>query len=293
MSEGRARSIRRSAGVSVVLDLLLGGGKLAAGLLAGSVAMVSDSFHSLIDVASAAVVALVGSLASLPPDRRHPYGHGKVEAVGTAVIGVILIVTGAFLLWTGIVSALGGPEVPPGSLALWAAGASVLVKEGLFRYMRHLGDKLDASPVRAQAWHHRTDAFSSLAALGGITLARLGFPVLDPLMGAVIAVFIVRLGAVFAWSALEELMDAAPSSSLIQSLESAASSVEGVRGIEDIRARRYGPYLHVDLMARVAPEMTVHEGDLLVRKIESTMSQRLRQVREVNIQLRPQEDNVD
>lgn len=294
MSPGhRAREIRWAAGISVVLDLVLGAGKLAAGLLAGSVAMVADAFHSLIDVASAGVVALVGTLASLPPDRNHPYGHGKVEAVGAGLIGLILIATGAGLLVSGISSALDPPAGVPGVLALWAAGFSVVVKEALFRYMRGLGARLNSSPVKAQAWHHRTDALSSVAALVGVALARTGLPVLDPLVGAVIALFIIRMGAVFAWGALEELVDAAPSPSQVETLREAAEEVPGIRGVEDIRARRYGPYLHVDITVRVAPDLTVQEGHQMMRRVEEAMVSRQKQVREVKVQLHPCDDMGD
>ncbi len=285
--EDRAAGARGVALVSIAFDIFLAVAKLAAGIVGQSMAMLADALHSLVDIGCSLVVAVSVSLASRPPDRTHPYGHGKVETVGTGVLGIILVVAGFRLGYEGVIRVFADSGGIPGVVALWVAGGSLVVKEALYRYVRSVGDRIKSSTVRAHAWHHRTDAMTSLAALVGVGAARYGFTSLDPLVAALIAVVIVRGGLSFAWSALQELLDAAPSADLLEKISRAAMGVPGVEQVADVRVRRYGPGLHVDLVACIREEMSLLDGHKMIHLVEEAVRWDVRQVKEVDVHLHP------
>ena len=177
--------------LSIAVNLLLSAGKLAAGLLAHSGAMISDAVHSASDVFSTFVVIIGVKLSAKDSDREHPYGHERMECVAAVILSGILLATGLIIGWEGVQKILPGHGelTPPGVLAAVAALVSIVVKELLFRYVRHHARRLDSTALMAEAWHHRSDALSSIGALAGILGARAGFPILDPLASVVICVF--------------------------------------------------------------------------------------------------------
>ena len=195
--------------ISILVNLLLSAGKLAAGLLAHSGAMISDAVHSASDVFSTLVVIVGVKLSGKESDREHPYGHERMECVAAILLSGILLATGLIIGWEGIRKILSERSEleAPGILAAAAALVSILVKEGLFRYVRGFARKLDSTALMAEAWHHRSDALSSIGALAGILGARAGFPVLDPLASVVICVFIAKAAADIFRDAVDKMVD--------------------------------------------------------------------------------------
>ena len=193
--EEPSRAAMHVSWVSILANVLLSLLKLLAGLLAHSGAMVSDAVHSCSDVFSTVVVMIGMRLSARDSDREHPYGHERLECVAAVILAVVLLITGLFIGYGGLQTIIQGQSAElsvPGLAALAAALVSIAVKEGMFWYTRRYARALDSPALMADAWHHRSDAFSSVGALVGIAGARLGLPILDPLASVVICAFIVK-----------------------------------------------------------------------------------------------------
>ena len=205
----RSESAVRVSRVSILINLLLSAGKLLAGLLARSGAMVSDAVHSASDVFSTLIVLIGLRLAGRDSDREHPFGHERMESAAALILAVVLLVTGLFIGYGSLRKILAGGDalVVPGVPALIAAIVSILVKEGMFRYTRRYARALNSSALMADAWHHRSDALSSVGALIGVAGARMGLPILDPLAGLVICVFILKAAFDIFRDALDKMVD--------------------------------------------------------------------------------------
>ena len=179
--------------VTIIINLVLAGFKFVAGFVAHSGAMISDAVHSASDVLATFIVILGVKLAGRDADRDHPYGHERLECVAALILGVILAATGFGIGLSGIRKITGGEELLiPGTLALIAAAVSIVVKEAMFWYTWLAAKKIDSSALKAEAWHHRSDALSSVGSFAGILGARLGFPALDPVASVVICLFILK-----------------------------------------------------------------------------------------------------
>ena len=189
--------------VTIVINLTLAGFKFLAGFLARSGAMISDAVHSASDVLATLIVILGVKLAGRDADRSHPYGHERLECVAALILAVILGATGLGIGWSGIRKITGGGELAvPGLLALIAAVVSIVVKEAMFWYTWLAAKKINSSALKAEAWHHRSDALSSVGSFAGILGARLGFPALDPVASVVICLFILKA----AWDILSDAL---------------------------------------------------------------------------------------
>ncbi len=276
--------------VNIALVLVKGG----AGIFSGSVAMLADALHSASDIVASAVVWAGIWMASRPADEQHPYGHGKAESIASKIVAILVILAG---LNIGFMSAraLFTPERPaPGAPALFAALLSVVVKEILFRYTYRIGREQECRALVANAYEHRSDAFSSVAALLGIAGARAGVALnrpllfyLDPLAGLLVSAFIVRMGWRLAGEAASELMDARADQSLLSELSGLALEVEGVLEIHEIRARAAGPHYLVDLEIGVDGRLTVEQGHDVARRVKEHLLCEKEQVTGVLIHVNP------
>ena len=200
--------VKNLSAVGIVGNILLAGFKLFSGIIGRSGAMVSDAVHSLSDV-FATLIAYIGVLLSRrPEDAEHPYGHERFECIASLVLGLILAGTGVGIGYTGIHKLLAPVELEiPTILPLFAAVVSILVKEGMFRYTMHYAKKLDSTAFKADAWHHRSDALSSVGSFIGIGLARMGFPIMDPIAAMIICVLILKVAFDITKGALRKMTD--------------------------------------------------------------------------------------
>jgi len=270
------------AWIGILINFILMIIKGLAGYLANSQAMTADAFHSGADIFVSFAVIIGMFIASKPADQEHPYGHGKAETIASKIIALIIVLAGLNVAFSSLGAFFKGVDVTPGSMALWAALLSILVKEITFRYTYYLGEKVDCKVLLANSWEHRSDVFSSVAALIGIGGARIGdflgypfFLYLDPLAGLIVSVFIIRMGLCLAGEAAYELMDASAREDIIEDIRETACNVEGVTEIHDVKARSAGPYVLVDLRIGVRCDLTVKEGhDIAKRVKEGLLSQR-------------------
>ncbi len=277
MVENRVDTGTRVSFISIAANIALALLKLAAGIGAGSSAMVSDSMHSFSDSVSTVAVLVGLRIAGAPPDAEHPYGHGRAETVAAKLVALLLILTAVGVGYAAVQKLLSGDISQPGSLALWAALVSIIVKEGMYRYTAAVGHRIRSKALLADAWHHRTDALSSVTAFVGIFGARLGMVFLDPAAGLVVAAMVLKTGLSIYWQSIEELVDTAPPVSVLESISETAQSTPGVIHVNEIKARSHGPYVYVDLKICVDRTITVQAG----HDIAHATAERLRALPEV------------
>lgn len=271
----RKAAARSSTWVSVVVNVVLSTVQVASGLWAGSQALVADGIHSLSDLASDFVVLLALRHSRKEADLDHHYGHQRYENAASLVLGLILLAVGVGMVWSAA-HRLQDPSniAVVSSLALWVAAASLLAKEGLFRYMLKVGQAVRSSLLVANAWHARSDAASSLLVLVGIGGNMLGYPLLDPLAATGVGVMVAKMGWGFVWDALHDLTDRAASVEHTEGISRTLRSVPGVQGIHDLRTRKTGDMILVDVHLDIDGHLTVAQGhDIAKRAREWVMQQ--------------------
>jgi cation diffusion facilitator family transporter len=250
----------RAIVVGMVANILLSLFKFAGGILGNSVALVADAIHSLSDLITDVIVLFTHRIGKLPQDEDHPYGHGRAETIGTTLVGLIIIVTGIGVIHETWESIAEGSSKIPGILAASAAILSILINEGLYHYTRRIGEATQSPSLIANAWHHRTDAISSIAALIGIIGASQGFPFMDPLAGAVVGCMIIKVGIDITRGGIRDLMDTALSAEHTQKIHSVLKDIPEVLHFHDLRTRVIGGEFLIDVHILVDSDMTVTEG---------------------------------
>lgn len=252
---------RRCTLVSVAVNIGLSLAQAAAGLWAGSQALLADALHSLSDLVSDFVVLLAGHHGRKDPDTDHPYGHYRYETAASLVLGCLLLAVGLGMLW----SAVGKIQHPQGAqavkpIALWVAVVALLSKELLFRYMLAVAKRVRSGMLVANAWHARSDAASSLVVALGIGGNLLGYHVLDPVAALVVGLMVARMGWKFGWDALHDLMDRAADAETVEAIRHTMLDTPGVQGVHDLRTRKMGDQVLVDVHLEIDANLTVAEG---------------------------------
>ncbi len=279
----------RVSGLSILVNLLLTAGKLAAGLLARSGAMISDAVHSASDVFSTLIVMIGVKLSGKESDREHPYGHERMECVAAILLSGILLATGLLIGYQGIRSILSEREElqSPGILAAVAAGVSILTKELLFHYVRHQARKLDSPALMAEAWHHRSDALSSIGALAGILGARAGFPVLDPLASVVICVFIAKAAFDIFRDAVNKMVDHSCDEETETAIRLCAVEQPEVARIDLLRTREFGNRIYIEMEIAVDGELPLRQAHAVAERVHDEIEQRVPKVKHIMIHVNP------
>jgi cation diffusion facilitator family transporter len=278
----RGRRIVRVTLAGAAVNALLAAGKFAAGVLGRSAALVADAAHSLSDLATDAAVLLFVRVAARPPDEDHDFGHGKFETFATFLISLALFGVAAALLRDGAARALAafrapGSAAPPGGIAVAAAAVSVAAKELLYRWTRREGERLRAPAVVANAWHHRSDALSSVGALAGVAAARFGGPgwaVLDPLAAVAVALLVAWSAWELAAPAVGELLERSLPADVEAELLRLVAEDPAVRDPHNLRTRRIGAGIAVEVHVRVDPSLTVRESHDIAHGVEDRIRAR-------------------
>ncbi len=294
VSEERFKNSMAGARTGVIVNIFLVLIKGSAGILSGSMAMLADALHSAADIAASAVVYVGIRVSSKPADEEHPYGHGKAESIASKIVAIIIIFAGINIGAFSLRALFHTAHPVPGSAALWAALLSVLIKECLFRHTYRIGRDWKCKALIANAYEHRSDAISSLAALLGIGGARLGLVFgtpqlfyLDPLAGVVVSIMIIRMGWHIAGQAASELMDGRADAELIEELSSLILGVAGVQELHEIRARAAGPHYLVDLEIGVDEEITVRQGHDVARRVKERLLCEKPEISDVLVHVNP------
>ncbi|KMQ74114.1 cation diffusion facilitator family transporter [Marinobacter subterrani] len=277
--------------IGMVLDAVLGIIKVIGGALFHSQALIVDGIHSFSDVASDLVVLGVMKVSRQEPDDDHPYGHQRIETFGTLVLGSILIAVGAALAWENTLRLIeGGVETMPGWPVLVAAGASVVGKEWIYRYTREVGVAIKSDLIIANAWHSRTDAFSSVVVVVSTAGAMMGMLWLDVFAAVIIAGIIIHIGWKFTWDSVKELVDTGLSPEDTKMLKSIARDTNGVRNVHELRSRRMGHDILLDIHLVVRPEISVSEGHQIGMQVVSGMRDALDNIRYINFHIDAEND---
>ena len=276
--------------VTIVINLALAGFKFLAGFLAHSGAMVSDAVHSASDVLATFIVILGVKLAGRDADRDHPYGHERLECVAALILGVILAATGLGIGWSGIRKITGGEAlVVPGTLALIAAIVSIVVKEAMFWYTWLAAKKIDSSALKAEAWHHRSDALSSVGSFAGILGARLGFPALDPVASVVICLFILKAAWDIMADALGKMTDHACPPAMVQEMADSILSQPGVLGLDTLNTRLFGDRVYVDVEIQADGDLPLKVTHATAQAVHDTLERTFPQVKHCMVHVNPAE----
>ena len=261
ISAEKQSAAKKSTLVSVAVNLALTVSQVFAGLLSGSQGLVADGIHSLSDLVADFVVLFANHHSAKDADEDHHYGHQRYETAASLFLGVSLLVVGLGMLWSAghkIVNPIAASQIS--ILALYVALGSLAAKEILFRYMLAVAERVRSSMLVANAWHARSDAASSLVVSVGIVGALFGFPILDSVGALIVGLMIVRTGWSFSWDALNDLMDRAVSEEEHQHIEKIILSTEGVLGCHDLRTRKMGDMILVDVHIEVDANATVQVG---------------------------------
>ena len=276
--------------VSIVGNIALSLLKLLAGIFAHSGAMVSDAVHSASDVFSSIVVIIGVKLSARDSDDDHPYGHERLECVAAIILAMVLLVTGLFIGYQAVVNIISGDYEDlaiPGGLAIVAAVVSIAAKEAMFRYTKHYAKKLDSGALMADAWHHRSDALSSVGALIGVVGARMGFPVLDSVASLIICVFIAKAAFDIFKDAVDKMVDHSCDKETEDELWECVMSQEGVIGVDLLNTRMFGSKIYVDIEIAVDGDLTLREGHAIAERVHSTIEQSFPKVKHIMVHVNP------
>lgn len=276
--------------ISIVTNILLSVLKAFAGLAAHSGAMLSDAVHSASDVISTIVVIIGIKISSKESDKEHPYGHERLECVAAIVLATILCITGLGIGYSALKNIVGreyNELAVPGMLALIAAVVSILVKESMFWYTKIYAKKIDSSALMADAWHHRSDALSSVGALIGIAGARMGYPVLDSIASLVICIFIVKAAYDIFKDAVRKMIDEACDEETENKLRELALSQDGVLGVDLLRTRVFGNKIYVDIEIGADGEKPLKETHEIAEKVHDTIEKNFPKVKHIMVHVNP------
>lgn len=276
--------------VTIIGNILLSVMKLIAGFIAHSNAMISDAIHSASDVFSTFVVIIGIKLASKKADKEHPYGHERLECVAAIVLSMVLFITGFGIGAAALKNITSGDYnniVVPGILALVAAIVSIVSKEAMYWYTRYNAKRIDSSALMADAWHHRSDAFSSIGALIGIAGARLGFPIMDSIASLIIFVFIIKAAYDIFKDAIDKMVDHACDDDTVNQIRECVMKHEDVLGIDMLQTRIFGNKIYVDLEIATDGSYTLSKAHTIAESIHDDIEKSFPKVKHIMVHVNP------
>ena len=289
MNENMEKIAMKVSIISIIANVVLAAFKLVAGILAHSGAMISDAIHSASDVFSTFVVMIGIKIASKEPDEEHPYGHERMECVAAIILATILCITGLGIGKNALSNITGnsGEMAVPGMLALIAAIVSIIVKEAMFWYTRHYAKMIDSGALMADAWHHRSDALSSIGAFIGIIFARMGYVMMDSIACLVICVFIVKAAYDIFKDAIDKMVDKSCSLEVEAEIRTIVMSVDGVKGIDSLSTRLFGNKMYVDIEIRADGEKTLNETHEIAEAVHDSIEAQFEKVKHIMVHVNP------
>lgn len=282
--------IRKLSLVGIIGNVFLSAFKFIAGIMGNSSAMVSDAVHSLSDVFATFIAFLGVRFGRREADASHPYGHERIESLAAIVLGLILLVTGVGIGLVGLEKILAGnyESLPiPGMIALVAAIVSIAVKEGMFWYTRHWARVIRSSAFEADAWHHRSDAMSSIGALVGVGGSMLGYPVLDPIASVVICLFILKQGISIIYDALKKMLDTSCGEQFEKEVRQLVDAENQVERIDMLRTRMFGDKVYIDMEIAIDGSMQLTDAHAIAERVHDDIEHAFPEVKHVMIHVNP------
>ncbi|SDC23491.1 cation diffusion facilitator family transporter [Pelagirhabdus alkalitolerans] len=290
----RSRKAQFASWIGIIGNLLLAVMKGVVGWLSGSHALVADAAHSASDVISSITVLAGVRAANKPPDKEHPYGHGKAESISAIIVSILLIIVGFEIAWSSLQVFWGEAIIAPRGMALIAITISIVSKELMYQYKNRLGKRINSPALMADAWHHRSDVFSSMGVLIGVGGAIIGDQLgyaflvyLDPLAGMIVALFIIRIGYQMIRKSihmvLENILDEEESARFITTTK----SITGVLQVDELRARSHGQYVVLDLKIGVDPALNVEKAHQISKRVKQALMNEHHDVSDVLVHVNP------
>jgi cation diffusion facilitator family transporter len=271
----RAAIARRASLVTIFINIALTVGRVVVGMASGSAAVLADSANSGSDIFASLVVMGGSQIAARPPDIQHQFGHEKAEAVAAKIVGLLVTGTGIGTFVSALAALRGGSYEAVGGAAIWVSLLSILIKEGLARFLTSVGLRTGNQALAADAKNQRVDVFASGAALVGALGSRLGLPILDPLMALVVAILIVRMGISLYVGSVNALMDPAPPASVVAQIEGIVRTAEGVLSLDNLRSRQVGGSIYVECKIGVDGNLTVDEGHQIAGRVRRLLREQV------------------
>lgn len=278
---------KRVAIIGIIVNVILTLFKLLAGFMANSTAMIADAIHSASDILATSAVAISFNVAQKPEDQDHPYGHEKAESIAAKFVAGLLLVAGLVIGWEALKTLIYSKAERPGIIALYAAVVSIVTKEGLFWYTISAANKINSTALKADAWHHRSDAFSSIGTLIGIGAARLGFPIADPIAAILVSLLILKVAYDIYAKSIRELMDSSAPRSQVQALHQTILSIENVKDIDSLKTRIHGNMIYIDVDIVVDRSISVSEGHEIANEVRNVVKSEFANVKDIMVHVNP------
>lgn len=274
--------------VSIILNIILSLLKLVAGIFGKSMAMLSDAVHSLSDVFGSIIVIIGVKISKKKEDNDHQYGHDRMECLASLALGAILFLTGALLIYEGIKKIVSGTSIStPGQIALIAAIVSIVVKEGMYWYTKINANRINSDALKAEAWHHRSDALSSIGSLIGVVGAMLGLKILDPVMGCVIGVVIIKVSYDIAKESVDKMVDKACDDDTVGALKKEVEKVSGVKELDMIKTRMFGTKIYVEIEISVDGNMILKDAHDIAEQVHDNIEKNFENVKHCTVHVNP------
>lgn len=283
----RLKMGRKASNIALLVNITLMLSKAWIGVIAKSTAITADAFNNGTDIF--ATIAVFGglSIAYRPPDKNHHYGHTKAEPIVSKIVAMMVLLTGFSIAWESLRQIIIGKSQAPGTLAIYISAVSIIIKYSLYKYTNRIGKTIENSSIVADSYNHRSDVLASIAAIIGVGGARLGAPILDPAAGLVVSAIILRTGISIYLEAVDALMDTAPKPEILKKITDIAVGTAGVMQVNQLKARKSGPHLYIDLKICVDKNITVEEGHKIAYNTKDNLTSKMDNIRDVMVHVNP------
>ena len=278
--------------VGAVVNAFLGTIKLIGGFLYHSHALVADGVHSFSDLFTDIMVIFASKYGSLDADDSHPYGHQRIETAATLFLSLLLSIAGFSIAWDALDELIHASHTVPGWLSLPIICCSIITNEALFHYTHYVGKKINSSLIIANAWHHRSDAASSMVVLLGLIGSLAGLTYLDAVAAIIVGLMIIKMGWDYGWNSVKELVDTAVSPELLAQIEQIIQNVDGVQKIHQLRSRFMGSDVLIDVHIMVYPKISVSEGHYIAQHVHQALVNQIASVQDVIVHVDHEDDEA-
>ena len=274
--------------ITIIVNLGLSLVKFVVGIIGKSQALVSDAVHSASDVVSTVAVMFGINLSSKQSDNSHPYGHERIECIFSIILAMMLFMTGVGIGITAVKTIISGTEIEiPSKFALIVAVVSIGVKEWMYHFTKHTAEKINSSSMLADAWHHRSDALSSVGSLIGVAGAILGFPICEPIASIIICIFIAKAAADIFFDSVNRLVDRACTDEEIEKIKACITEIDGVMRIDKLMTRRFGSKIYVDLEIAEDGGISLNEAHRIAEAVHDNIENKIENIKHCMIHVNP------
>jgi len=287
----RYKAMKKVTLVGAAVNFVLASVQVLIGILGHSAALVADGIHTVSDLIGDFAVLLAAKEANKGADEDHPYGHGRIETLATVVLGTILIAVGIAIAISAVDKLMNVDNiVQPESLTIVAAILAIVLKESLFHYTMKAAHETNSKMLEANAWHHRSDVFSSVIVLVGVIAALFGYVYMDVVAAFLVAILITRMGFKMAWESIQELADSSLEQDTVDKMKAVIAKVEGVRNLHMLRTRRMGGYALADVHIQVDPRLSVSEGHQISEVVRYSLINTVKELDDITVHIDPEDD---